>query len=304
MGKYYRDYADFLAEHFDGKMQKLTVDAGFSCPNRDGTIGQSGCIYCNNSSFSPLASRGARAMSVTAQLEEGKRFFEHKYPSMRYLAYFQSYTGTHGRQPHLLGLYREALAVDKVDGLIIGTRPDCIPQPLLDAIASLGAPVIMEYGAESSFDSTLAAINRCHTWADTVDAVRRTAAAGLPVGLHLIMGLPGETREMMTETLRRVADLPVQTLKLHQLQVIDHTPLAAMWRRGEADVTLFSVEEYVDFCAEAVELLRKEAPHIALERFTSQAPAEMLLAPKWGLKNYQFVNLLHNRLAAMHAQPQ
>lgn len=297
MGKYYKDYADFLAGLFDGKMQKLTIDAGFSCPNRDGTIGRSGCIYCNNTSFSPLAEKGGRGMSVTAQLEHGKRFFEHKYPAMRYLAYFQSYTNTHGNHDRLLSLYREALAVEKVDGLIIGTRPDCIPQPLLESIARLGAPVIMEYGAESAHDSTLRAINRCHTWADTVDAVARTAAAGLPVGLHLIMGLPGETRQMMLETVEKVAALPVQTLKLHQLQVIDHTPLASMWRSGEADVTLFSVEEYVELCAEVVRLLLELAPQIALERFTSQAPGALLLAPKWGLKNYQFVNLLHKRLA-------
>lgn len=304
MGKFYKDYADFLAGMFDGKMQKLTVDAGFSCPNRDGTLGRSGCIYCNNTSFSPLAAKGGRSMDVTGQLEAGKRFFEHKYPTMRYLAYFQSYTNTHGDMGRLLGLYREALAVEKVDGLIIGTRPDCIPQPLLEALTQLGAPVIMEYGAESSHDSTLEAINRCHTWADTCDAVKRTAQIGLPVGLHLIMGLPGESREMMLETVRRVADLPIQTLKLHQLQVIDHTPLARMWRNGDARVTLFSVEEYVELCAEVVELLVERAPEIALERFTSQAPDGLLLAPKWGLKNYQFVNLLHNRLASGIARPE
>lgn len=301
MGKFYREYSDFLADHFSGKMQKLTIDAGFSCPNRDGTVGRSGCVYCNNASFSPLASQGGGRMSVGEQLEAGKRFFEHKYPLMRYLAYFQSFTGTHADPERLMALYREALSVEKVDGLIIGTRPDCVPSPLLDSLASLGAPVMMEYGAESAHNSTLAAINRCHTWEDTVDAVSRTHARSLPVGLHLIMGLPGESRQMMMETVRRVADLPVDTLKLHQLQVIDHTPLADMWRRGEADVTLFEVEEYVELCAEVVELLRRRAPHIALERFTSQAPAGLLLAPRWGLKNYQFVNLLHRRLSRASA---
>ena len=228
--KPYRDYADFLAGFFPGKMQKLTVDAGFTCPNRDGTVGRGGCTYCNNASFSPLA--GMRRQSVTDQLEAGKRFFARKYPSMRYLAYFQSYTGTHGDLTTLLADYREALAVDKVDGLIIGTRPDCISPELLSAFTSLGAPVFMEYGAESSHNSTLDLVNRCHTWEQTVEAVRLTASYNIPVGLHFIMGLPGESRDMMLETVRRAARLPVSTLKFHQLQIIRGTRLARQFAGG------------------------------------------------------------------------
>lgn len=211
MSQFYRDYADFLRERFDGKMQKITIDAGFSCPNRDGTIGRGGCVYCNNLSFSPMPSRG----SIAAQIEAGKAFFARKYPRMRYLAYFQSYTNTHGPIDRLMELYSEALATEGVDGLIIGTRPDCVSDELLRALSALGRPVIMEYGAESSHNDTLRVINRCHTWEQTVDTVERTVAAGLPVGLHFIMGLPGETEEMMLQTAGRAARLPISTLKFH-----------------------------------------------------------------------------------------
>ena len=299
MSRFYRDYADFLRDRFEGKMQKITVDAGFSCPNRDGTIGRGGCVYCNNRSFSPLPARGG----IAAQIEAGKAFFARKYPHMRYLAYFQSYTNTHGPIDRLMELYREALAADGVDGLIIGTRPDCVADDLLRALASAGKPVIMEYGAESSHNETLRTINRCHTWEQTVDAVERTAATGLPVGLHFIMGLPGETEEMMLQTVERAARLPISTLKFHQLQVISGTTLAKEFIqngptfRGRP-IEIFSVEAYIDLCVKVVEIISRENPSIAIERFTSQAPAGMLIAPRWGLKNYQFANLLENALRA------
>jgi len=221
MGRYYKEYADFLAMHFPGrKMQKLTVDAGFSCPNRDGTLSTGGCAYCNNNSFSPGSHEGRTRLSVARQIEESKIFFRRKYPAMRYLAYFQSYTNTHGELSRLLGLYDEALAEEGVDGLIIGTRPDCLPQPLIDALAMRhrsGQWIMVELGAESSHDITLNRVNRCHTWQTTVDAVNRLRQAGLPVGLHLIMGLPGETCEMMMETVRRAALLHPDTIKFHRL---------------------------------------------------------------------------------------
>jgi radical SAM protein, TIGR01212 family len=301
MGQFYRDYADYLAERFEGKVQKLTVNAGFSCPNRDGTLGRGGCVYCNNVSFSPQIAAG----DVVRQLEEGKRFFARKYPHMRYLAYFQSYTNTHGPIEDLMELYARAAGVEGVVGIIIGTRPDCVPDSLLDRLITLPVPVMMEYGAETSHDTTLTAINRCHTWAQTVDAVERTAARGIDVGLHFIMGLPGETRAMMLETVRRAAALPVATVKFHQLQVIAGTPLAreAVWAEDKSRATfrglpvhMFAVEEYVELCVEIVRELRQANPAVAIERFTSQAPEGMLMAPRWGLKNYQFVNLLTNRL--------
>ncbi len=287
----YRDYATFLADHFQGKMQKLAVNAGFSCPNRDGTISTGGCSYCSNASFNPAYCRSG--LGITAQLEEGKRFFSRKYPSMRYLAYFQAYTSTHSRDlGQLMAMYSEAAAVDGVDGVIIATRPDCVTPTLLDALTSLPW-VMIEYGAESSHDTTLATVNRGHTWADTVRAVEMTAGRGIPVGLHLIMGLPGEDRDMMLATIDRVNTLPVDVVKLHQLQLLEGTRLTRQVESGELTIHRFDVDEYISLCAEIVRRLR---PGIAIERFLSQSPPDMLVYPRWGLKNYQFTNLLHNKL--------
>lgn len=288
----FKDYSEYLRERFDGKVQKLTVDAGFSCPNRDGTIGRGGCSYCNNSSFSPaLGSNG----SVAAQLEAGKRFFARKYPEMRYLAYFQSYTNTHAPIDRLIALYEEALSVDGIEGLIIGTRPDCVNENLLSALSEINRSrrVIMEYGAESTHDSTLRAVNRCHTWADTCRAVELTRQAGLDAGLHFILGLPGESTDMMLATVDEINRLHPDTVKFHQLQIIRGTRLARQWQQGEVSVKTFTVDEYLDLC---VEIVKRLDPSIAIERFTSSSPAELLLAPRWGLKNYEFTNLLRNRL--------
>lgn len=295
MTKPYKDYSDYITGLFGSKMQKLTVNAGFTCPNRDGTVGRGGCTYCNNASFSPMAH--AHHAPVAEQLAEGKRFFEHKYPQMRYLAYFQSYTNTHGDISRLMSLYSEALSVEKVDGLIIGTRPDCVPDELLRQLAALPAPVMMEYGAETTHNSTLATINRCHTWEQTVDAVRRTHAAGLHVGLHFIMGLPGETEEMMLQSVERAIALPISTIKFHQLQIIAGTPMARSWQEGSLPtLRLFDVDSYLSLCARIVNLITTRAPHIAIERFTSSAPSSLLLAPRWGLKNYEFTHRLHRLL--------
>lgn len=292
MKKLYRDFADFLSEHFEGKVQKIAVNAGFTCPNRDGTKGTGGCTYCNNQSFNP--GYCAPSLSVSEQLEQGKAFFGRKYPEMKYLAYFQAYTNTHSDDiDRLVGLYREALEVTDVVGLIIGTRPDCMPQPLLDRLTQLPGWVMVEYGAESASDETLVRVNRCHTWTDTADAVRRTHEAGLPCGLHLIMGLPGEDEATMLATIDRVNELPVDTVKIHQLQLIRGTRMARDVEAGLYDIPRFTAEEYIELC---VKLLRRLRPDIAVERFVSQSPPDLLIYPRWNLKNYQFTNLLHKRL--------
>lgn len=288
---YYRDFSDFLSQYFDCKMQKLAINAGMTCPNRDGTVGRGGCTYCNNQSFNPQYC--ATNLSVTEQIEKGRKFFARKYPSMRYLAYFQAYTNTHGALSHLTGLYEEALAHPLVDGLIIGTRPDCMPPALLDYLSSRPQFIMVEYGAETACDTTLSLINRCHTWHHTVDAVRRTHDAGIPVGLHLIMGLPGEDTTTMLATIDAVNSLPVDVVKIHQLQLLRGTRMAMQAASGEISIPQFSVEEYVELCATIIARLR---PGIAIERFVSQSPGELLISPRWGLKNYQFTSLLHNRL--------
>lgn len=303
--KPYRDYADYLAERFDGKMQKLTVNAGFSCPNRDGTIGHGGCIYCNNASFSPSIAGN----SVTQQLEQAKQFFTRKYPVMRYIAYFQSYTNTHGDPGHLISLYNEALAVEDVDALIIGTRPDCVSSTLLDALAEINRlhRVIMEYGAESANDVTLQRVNRCHTWHDVVNAVEMTRQRGMDVGLHFILGLPGESYAMMMNTIDAINALKPETVKFHQLQIVKDTALARQLEKGDMvtvpfgtaaeyagnQIPQFTVEQYIGLCCDIINRLD---PAIAIERFVSQSPADLLISPRWGLKNYQFTNLLHNAL--------
>ena len=282
-------FADFLARHFDGKMQKLSVNTGSSCPNRDGTISRGGCSYCLNSSFTPAYCADGRS-SVTTQLLRGKEFFARKYPSMRYLAYFQSYTTTHGlSHDAFMALCHEALAVDGVEGIIIGTRPDCMPQTLLERLARELPWVMIEYGAESSHDSTLALINRGHTWAQTVDAVSRTAAAGIPCGLHLINGLPGEDEDMILATVDRINALPISVVKFHQLQLLRGTRMAHDVESGLYDIHRFTPEDYARLCARICRRLR---PDIVIERFVSQSPPDLLIYPRWGLKNYQFTRLV------------
>lgn len=289
----YRDFGEFLREHFDCKVQKISINAGFTCPNRDGVKGTGGCTYCNNQTFNPAYCKSEK--SVTVQIEEGKRFFAHKYPDMQFLAYFQAYTNTYGELEQIKRLYEEALSVDGVKGLIIGTRPDCMPDELIKYLVELSkrAFVLVEYGVESSCNETLELINRGHSWSDSVDAIMRTVQAGLPCGVHIIAGLPGEDEETLISTADKLSQLPLSTVKLHQLQLIKGTRLARQVQEGALSVKQWSVTEYIDLC---LEFIKHMTPSIAIERFTSQSPDELLLSPRWGLKNYEFTNLLNNAI--------
>lgn len=295
MSAFYTTYSDYLARIFPGrKVQKITVDAGMTCPNRDGAKGRGGCIYCCNASFSPAT--GAESGSLADKIRRGKEFFRRKYKDMTYLVYFQSYTPTYGPLPDLLDMFCSAMEGDDVEGIVIGTRPDCMPDALVDALARLNAskPVLMEFGAESFRDATLADINRGHTSADIVDAVQRCSAAGLSCGLHLIMGLPGETRTDMLENVRRAVSLPIDVLKIHQMQVIRNTVLAHRVASGKgAQPTLFGLEEYLELCRVIVGIVPRS---VAIDRFVSQAPADLLLAPRWGVKNHEFTAMLEKRM--------
>lgn len=295
----YNDFPTFLKRLFTGKVQKISINAGFTCPNRDGTVGYGGCTYCNNQTFNPEYCRTEKSVSV--QLEEGKRFFAHKYPEMKYLAYFQAYTNTYGELEALKRKYEEALAVDDVVGLVIGTRPDCMPDTLLDYLEALAQRtfVLVEYGIESTLDRTLHRINRGHTWQTAVDAVQRTAARGLPVGGHVILGLPGESREDMLGQAADISRLPLDTLKLHQLQLIRGTRMAREYEERPEDFHLFhDVDEYISLVVDYIQRLR---PDLVLERFVSQSPKELLLAPDWGLKNYEFNHRLQKRMKELDA---
>lgn len=293
--KGYYDFSEFLNKYFSYKVQKISINAGFTCPNRDGVKGVGGCTYCNNQTFNPEYCKPV--MTIAEQLEQGKQFFARKYPQMKYLAYFQAYTNTYGELQHLKSLYEEALGVDDVVGLVIGTRPDCMPDELLEYLAELSkkAFVLVEYGVETSHNKTLQLINRGHTWEDAVDVVNRTKQRGLPCGIHLIMGLPGESVEEMLATADAISRLPIDTVKLHQLQLIRGTKLARQVEAGEVKVLKWSAEEYIDVC---LAFLRRLSPKIAVERFVSQSPEELLISPRWGLKNYEFTNLLMNRIKA------
>ena len=289
----YTDFACFLQKHFACKVQKISVNAGFTCPNRDGTIGVGGCTYCNNQTFNPEYC--ATQKTVAEQLEEGKAFFARKYPTMRYLAYFQAYTNTYAEVERLKQLYEEALAVSDVVGLVIGTRPDCVSDELLDYLADLAKRsfVLVEYGVETISDATLQRVNRGHTYQQSVDAIRRTAARGIPVGAHFILGLPGEDWDAIVAQADEISRLPLDTLKLHQLQIVRGTRMAREFQADSSEFRLFKVEEYVGLVADFLERL---TTRIAVERFTSQSPKELLLAPDWGVKNYQFVEMVKKEL--------
>ncbi len=295
MQQRYTPFSDFLNRFFDFKVQKLAVNAGMTCPNRDGRVGRGGCTYCNNRSFNPgYCSEGQ--LSVTHQLEEGKAFFSRKYPQMKYLAYFQTFTNTYGEREYLLGLYEEALRVPDVVGLVLGTRPDCVEDALLDDLAELrrrGAFVMLEYGVESCSDAVLQRINRGHDFACAASAIRRTAERGLPVGGHLILGLPGEAEEAHIAAARTLSELPLDVLKIHQLQLIRGTKMAEEYAVSPEDFRFYTPEEYAELVVDFLEYLR---PDMSVERFTSQSPAELLLAPEWGLKNYEFVELVKREL--------
>lgn len=283
--KFYKEFGELLTKHFPYKVQKISINAGFTCPNRDGSKAVGGCTYCNNQSFSP--GYGGKQRTVSDQLKDGITFFSYKYPEMKYLAYFQSYTNTYDSIDKLIGLYEEALSYPDVVGLIIGTRPDCMPDELLDYFAELNKRtfLIIEYGLESTLDSTLNFINRGHTHAESVDAIEKTAAKGIYTGAHLILGLPHETKDQILAHADEISRLPLTTVKLHQLQLIKGTVMARQYREHPDWFDLFEADEYIDLCIDFAERLN---PDFIIERFISQSPKQLLIAPDWGLKNFEF----------------
>ena len=287
----YREFGSWLQGRFVCKVQKISVNAGFTCPNRDGTVGWGGCTFCNNQTFNPAYCTPSK--SVSRQIEEGKAFFSRKYPDMKYLAYFQAYTNTYGSLGHLRSVYEEALGVEDVVGIVIGTRPDCMPPDLLQYLADLSSRtfLIVEYGVESASEDTLLRINRGHTFAVSADAICRTAEKGIMVGAHLILGFPWERRAELMRQAKVIAGLPLTTLKLHQLQIIRGTRLAEEYASHPWHV--FTAEEYADLVLEYISYL---PPNLVLERFVSQSPPEYVVAPRWGLKNHEFADIIRRKM--------
>jgi len=283
----------FLQKIFPFKVQKISVNAGFTCPNRDGSKSLDGCSYCNNQTFSPKYTFNKK--TISQQLEEGVKFFSRKYVEMKYIAYFQSYTNTYDSVDNLLSVYKEALDYPNIVGLILATRPDCMPNELLDALEKIAQNhfLLIEYGVESTCNETLQRINRGHTYEESVDAICRTASRSIYTGAHLILGLPGESREMILSHADKISSLPINTVKLHQFQLIKNTKMAEQIKENPNLFHFFSVEEYIDLC---IDFIKRLNPNFIIDRFVSQSPKDLLIAPTWGLKNYEFTTKLINKL--------
>ena len=290
--KPYKDFTSYLKENFPYKVQKISINAGFTCPNRDGTKGRGGCTYCNNKSFSPDYS--PRIKDVSQQLEEGILFFSHKYTEMKYLAYFQSYTNTYDSVDKLIDMYEEALAYPNVVGLVVSTRPDCMPDELLDYFEKISKEhfVLIEYGVESTLNKTLERVNRQHTFEESIETITRTAKRGIPVGAHMILGLPGESQREILSHATTLSTLPLTTIKIHQLQIVKGTAMAKEYKLLPESFSIFQLEEYIDLCVDFSELLN---PNFYIDRFASQSPKDMLIAPDWGVKNHVLTQMIVKR---------
>lgn len=296
MPKRYNQFVDYFKELYGCRLQKLVVDAGFTCPNRDGSLGRGGCTYCDNNAFHPNYSTPDK--SIEQQLNEGKEFHRERYKrATKYLAYFQPYSNTYAPLEKLKALYEKALNQPDVVGLAIGTRPDCIDGQKLDYLASLkdaGKVVLLEFGIESCYDTTLEHINRLHTFSQARMAVEQSASRGILTGAHFIFGLPGETRQMMLDSAAMINGLPLDSVKFHQLQIIKGTRMEQEFGQFPERFVTWSLEEYVDFFVDFLELLR---PELRVERFAGEVPPRFVNSTPWGLvRNVELLRMLEKRL--------
>ncbi|MBE9469084.1 MAG: TIGR01212 family radical SAM protein [Bacteroidetes bacterium] len=292
--KRYNDYTNFSKKHFSQRVQKISINAGFTCPNRDGSKGTGGCTYCNNNTFSPFYCKPSK--SITQQLDEGINFFAKKYKAQKYLAYFQSYTNTYAPIEKLKKLYTEALSHPDVIGLVIATRPDCVNEKILDYLQQLSQNnyIVIEYGIESTNNDTLKLVNRCHTFEDTVLAINMAAERNLHIGAHLILGLPNENHESIVNHAKILSKLPIETLKLHQLQIIKNTAIAKQFEESPEIFLKFTPQDYINLIIIFLENLN---PKIIIERFISESPLDMLISPHWnGMKNFEIINKIEKQL--------
>jgi uncharacterized protein len=286
-GKRYLDYSSFIKSTFGERVQKISLDIGFSCPNRDGSKGFGGCTYCNNNTFNP--DYCAPTKSIKLQLEEGIDRFSKKYKTQQYFAYFQAYTNTYSDLDSLKSMYEEALNVPGVIGLVIGTRPDCISEEIIEYLSFLSKQyyISLEFGVESTLNQTLINVNRCHSFEDTIAAYNMCKNKGFHLGAHLILGLPGESKADLLNHAVELSKLPISTLKLHHLQIVKQSIMAHQFKKAPEKFNLFTAENYIDFISEFIGILR---PDIIIERFISETPSDLLIAPKWnGLKNFEIV---------------
>lgn len=315
--KRYNSFVGYFKQKYGERLQKIVLDAGFTCPNRDGKVGRGGCTYCDNAAFHPAYSTAGK--SLHQQMDEGIEFHKVRYRTTEhYLAYFQSFSNTYASLERLRELYVEALQHPAVVGIVIGTRPDCVDEEKLDFLADLAggkamqgwtrtlegsdgqgserhAPVvIVEYGIESCYDVTLNRINRGHDFETARRAVMMTAERGLDMGAHFILGLPGESRRMMLESCQMINELPIRSAKFHQLQIVKGTRMEKEFAVHPEDFVQFTLDEYIDFFIDMLERLR---PDLYIERFAGEVPPRFVNSTPWGLiRNVELLRLLDNRL--------
>ncbi len=295
----YRTFAGFFKEKYGSRLQKIVVDAGFTCPNRDGFKGRGGCTYCNNDAFHPNYSTPNKP--ILQQIEEGIEFHLNRYRTAEgYLAYFQPYSNTYAPLDRLKRVYEEALLHPKVKGLVIGTRPDCVDAKKLDYLAQLSKEriVIIEYGIESCYNKTLERINRCHNIQCAVDAVKETADRGIMQGAHFILGLPGETVDEMLHIPQFINSLPLHSVKFHQLQIVKGTAMERQFRHAPKDFVQWTLPAYIDFFIKILEQLN---PRLYIERFAGEVPPRFVESTPWGLiRNPQILQMLEKRLEELN----
>ncbi|MDL2254747.1 TIGR01212 family radical SAM protein [Bacteroidales bacterium OttesenSCG-928-J16] len=291
----FNTYTAFLQEKFGARVQKLSINAGFTCPNRDGTVGTGGCIFCDNEAFSP--SYTTKDKSVSQQITEGMEFHSKRYKTDKFFAYFQTYSNTYAPLEKLKTVYEEALAFENVVGLIINTRPDCVDDEKLDYLAELSKEryVMIEYGLESCHDKTLKVINRGHNFETAVEALEKTRERGIPVGAHIVFGLPGETYEDMYKMIDILNKLPIDNVKFHQLQVIKGTKLELLFQIYPKQISNFpTYESYLAFFIPALERLN---PNIKIQRVAGEVKKNTIVYPHWGNLRYdQMLNLFEKEL--------
>ncbi len=297
----YNSYAQYFERNFGERVQKTTIDAGFTCPNRDGKVARGGCTYCNNDAFNPSYNDSGKAVEV--QIEEGVVFHAKRYRrAKKFLAYFQAYSNTYAPLEKLKEIYGPALEKENVVGLVIGTRSDCMDEEKLKYFADVQKThyVIIEYGIESTYDKTLKRINRGHDFRNLVDMLHLSKEYGLKTGGHLIFGLPGESRKEMMDQVKVINDLPLDNIKFHQLQIIKGTAMAKEYKNNPENFNLFGKDEYIDFVVEFLERLR---PEIVVERFAGEVPPRFLVSEGWGNIRYdQVSNAIEKRLLEMNSR--
>lgn len=297
--KRYNSFVGYFKNTYGERLQKVVLDAGFSCPNRDGHISTGGCTYCDNAAFHPGYSTPGKPL--LQQIDEGIEFHRVRYRNAKhFLGYFQSFSNTYGPIEKLEQVYREALSHPDVVGIVIGTRPDCVDEQKLDLLAELAKDniVIVEYGIESCYDETLRRINRGHDFETARKAVAMTAERGIDMGAHFILGLPGETKEMMIEQCRMINELPVRSVKFHQLQLVKGTKMVQDYEEHPGDFVRFTLDEYLDFICDMLAHLR---PDLYIERIAGEVPPRFVTETPWGLiRNAELIHLLDERLEQLN----